>query len=357
MRRALALLALAGLGWTGAPAEVTALKGARLLLPDGRWVEDGVVLVSEGRFLACGAGVEVPAGAKVTELPPGSVLTPGFIDLHSHLGSAFDVEESTESVTPLVKAVEAFTSRHPDVAAALRSGVTTVAIAPGNGNLVGGRIGLVKLNGGRYDRALFRDEVALKVSLGPEALRRDREPTSKTGAVRMLRDLLVERSKGPPLFIHVNSPGEIQSALELKALVPGKMVLLHAREAGSAFDRLDVPVAFGPLTVADRREILETPGRLARAGAPLAFVSDAPWTSEADLRVTAALAVKHGLDRKTALAALTSTPARLLDLEKELGGLEAGRRADLVAWSGDPLSLASAAVLVMVDGAVVWRKE
>ena len=359
MRLALIALVL----FAQAKPEVIVLKGGRIVPVSGPEIENGMVLLADGKIRKVGTTVDVPAGAKVIELPKGAWVLPGFIDAHSHLGSAFDVEESTESLTPEARAVEAFTSRHPDVRAALGSGVTTVALAPGNGNLVGGRIGIVKLNGQRYDRALLRLVAATKASLGAEALRSDREPTSRTGAVAMLRERLRDPKSDlhqSPLFVHANTPGEVESALELQAAFRLKMTIVHARQAGDAVERLaaaKLPVAFGPLTVSDRREILETPGRLAKAGVPLAFISDAPGTPEEHLRVMAAFAVKYGMDRDAALRALTTVPAEILGLSKECGSISEGKAADLVVWTGDPLTLSSDVDLVLVDGRVTWRRE
>ncbi len=345
-----------------APSDVVLLKGGRIVTLAGTEIDAGMILIEKGRIRKVGASIDAPAGAPVIEVARGSWILPGFVDAHSHLGSAFDVEESTESWTPEARAVDAFTSRHADVRAALGSGVTTVALAPGNGNLVGGRVGIVKLNGQRYDRALRQVNAGVKVSLGPEALRTDREPTSRTGAVALLRDRLRDPAselRAQPLFVHANGVGEIESALELQAAFGLKMTLLHARQAGEALDRLAaarLPVAFGPLTVSERRDVLETPGRLARAGVPVAFVSDAPLTPEEHLRVSAAFAVKYGMDREAALRALTTVPAELLGLSKDCGSIAEGKAADLVVWSGDPLSLRSDVELVLVDGRVTWRK-
>jgi imidazolonepropionase-like amidohydrolase len=354
------VLALATL--QGPPEDVILLKGGRIVTLSGEEIDGGMILIERGKIRAVGAVVQHPEGILTLDIPRNSWVLPGFVDAHSHLGSAFDVEESTESWTPEARAVEAFTSRHADVREALASGVITVALAPGNGNLVGGRVGTVKLNGQRYDRALRLVGAGFKVSLGPEALRPDREPTSRTGAVAMLRDRLRDPKSElltRPLFIHANSVGEIESALDLQSAFRLRMALVHARQAGEALDRIaaaKVPVAFGPLTVSERRDVLETPGRLARAGVPVAFVSDAPATPEGHLRVSAAFAVKYGMDRAAALRALTTVPAEVLGLSKECGSITEGKAADLVVWSGDPLSLSSDVELVLVDGRVTWRK-
>jgi len=345
-----------------APSDVVLLKGGRIVSMAGADIDDGMILIENGRIRKVAANSDAPPGAQVIEIARGSWILPGFVDAHSHLGSAFDVEESTESWTPEARAVDAFTSRHAEVRAALGSGVTTVALAPGNGNLVGGRVGIVKLNGQRYDRALRQVSAGIKISLGSEALRTDREPTSRTGAVALLRDRLRDPQsdlRAQPLFVHANGAGEIESALELQAAFGLKMTLLHVRQAGEALDRIaasKLPVAFGPLTVSERRDVLETPGRLARAGVPLAFVSDAPVTPEEQLRVSAAFAVKYGMDREAALRALTTVPAEVLGLAKDLGTIAEGKAADLVVWSGDPLSLSSEVEVVLVDGRVTWRK-
>lgn len=342
--------------------EVLVLKGGRIVPVSGPEIENGMILLSDGKIQKVGATVDVPAGAKVIELPKGAWVLPGFIDAHSHLGSAFDVEESTESLTPEARAVEAFTSRHPDVRSALGSGVTTVALAPGNGNLVGGRVGIVKLNGQRYDKALLRGVAGTKASLGAEALRPDREPTSRTGAVAMLREHLRDPKsdlRKTPLFVHATTPGEIESALELQSSFGLKMTIVHARQAGDAVERLaasKLSVAFGPLTVSDPRAILETPGKLAKARVPVAFITDAPATPEEHLRVAAAFAVKYGMDRGAALRALTTVPAEILGLSQNCGSLAEGKAGDVVVWTGDPLSLSSEVDLVVVDGRITWRR-
>jgi imidazolonepropionase-like amidohydrolase len=344
-----------------AQSEPVVLKGGRIVPVSGPEIENGSVVIIDGKIRAFGASVEVPAGAKVIEIARTSWILPGFIDAHSHLGSSFDVEEFTEPATPEAKAVEAFTSRHPDVRAALSSGVTLAAISPGNGNVIGGRIGVVRLNGERYDRAVLKDTVALKASIGAEALRPDREPTSRTGAVELLRARLMDPGFLPqlPVFLHGKTPGDVDTALSLARDSKRKLVLVHVRPSEEQLKLLasaKTPVAVEPLTVSDLRDTLELPFRLAHAGVPFVFVSDAPAITEDLLRVSAAFAVKYGLDRTTALQALTTGPAELLGLDAERGSIAAGKSADLVVWSGDPLSLGSEAELVLIDGRITWKK-
>jgi imidazolonepropionase-like amidohydrolase len=343
-------------------SETIVLQGGRIIPVTGPEIENGKVVVRDGKISAFGASVVVPAGAKVIEVSPSSWILPGFIDAHSHLGSSFDVEESTEAMTPDARAVDAFTSRHPDVLAAMSSGVTLIGLSPGNGNLVGGKVGVVRLNGERFDRALLQREVALMVSIGAEVLRTDREPTSRTGALAMLRKRYLEPDAGVPalpIFLHAVAPGDVESALELEAVFRRPMVLVHCRPEGGQIGRIaerKLAVAFEPLTVSDKKATLEAPGRLAKAGIPVAFVSDAPSTPESHLRISAAFAHKYGMDRDAALRALTIVPAQMLGLQADRGSIIEKKAADLVVWSGDPLSLMTEVELVMIDGRVTWRK-
>ena len=179
----------------------------------------------------------------------------------------------------------------------------------------------------------------------------------------MLRDFFrapPPEAKGLRVFAHASAAAEIQAVLELERELKLGLVLVHAREAGRLVDEIraaGVPVILGPLTAEDPRDVLEAPGRLARAGVPIAFASDAPRTSEAQLRHAAAFAIRHGLDPVAALRALTETPATLLGMDDRLGALEPGREADFVVYSGHPLSLASAVERVVVGGREVYRRS
>jgi imidazolonepropionase-like amidohydrolase len=75
-----------------------------------------------------------------------------------------------------------------------------------------------------------------------------------------------------------------------------------------------------------------------------------------DLLVGAALAVREGLPRDQALAALTTVPAEFFGVAKKLGTIRPGADADLVAWSGDPLTLTACVELVLVDGEIVYQR-
>jgi imidazolonepropionase-like amidohydrolase len=113
-----------------------------------------------------------------------------------------------------------------------------------------------------------------------------------------------------------------------------------------------VPVILGPLTSSATRsgpenteQIWNQPGLLHKAGVPFALSGGA-------LLDQARFAVRYGLPADVALEAITRTPARLLGIENRVGTVEAGRDADLVALSGDPLELITSIRWVLVDGKI-----
>jgi len=349
--------------------ETVVIRAGRIWTVSKGVIEDGVVLIRKGKIERVGRGIDAPLDAKVLDFGKDACVSPGFIDMHSHLGSAFDTDEDLEAVTPKVRAIDAFSSTHPDVAEAAKSGVTLVALSPGDGNLIGGRIGLVRLSGGTFDRLVFRESVALKMCLTTKALARDRRPTSKAGAVELLRRLFRDADgevgtlffkQGLPAVVRVSSTDEIQRATALRQEFGFKLILLGAEEGLHAIDdvkRVSAGVALGPMRVSDVRRKLELPGRLSRAGVRIGFSSDAPSADESYLRVSAALAVKYGLDRDDAMRALSLWPAEMLGVADQLGSLDEGKLADIVVYGGHPLSLASPVELVLVDGRIVYQRK
>ncbi len=137
-------------------------------------------------------------------------------------------------------------------------------------------------------------------------------------------------------------------------------VLLGGEDAPYAGDLLASKasgVALGPDFLQERKGArLNSAESLAAQGVPFAFHSSG-FSSTRTLPLTAAYAVRHGLDAFDALRAVTVTPARLLKLEGRLGSIERGRDADLVLLSGDPFSMTSRVRYVIIDGSIVYEAK
>jgi imidazolonepropionase-like amidohydrolase len=127
------------------------IRGATVLTGTGTRLEETDVLISDGRIAAIGKNLEAPAGARIVEAA-GRFVTPGIIDIHSHLGvypspsvkGTADGNEMTSPVTPNVWAEHSIWPEDPGFSAALAGGVTSLEVLPGSANLIGGRGVVVK---------------------------------------------------------------------------------------------------------------------------------------------------------------------------------------------------------------------
>lgn len=180
-------------GHEPAPKKGTVLvTGARLMLGNGRSIERGFLLLSEGRIAAVGSGdQDPPAGATVIDAA-GKFVTPGLIDTHSHLGvfptpfvdAHRDGNEMTLPVTPGVRSVDAFWVQDPGIERALAGGVTTIQALPGSGNLIGGRAFTLKLRRATTARAMHvagaRDGLKMACGENPKRVYGERKQTPMT---------------------------------------------------------------------------------------------------------------------------------------------------------------------------------
>lgn len=381
MLRCLALLLLL---CAPAGAQDVALKVGKLLPGGGAAPLDGAtVLVREGKVVALGHQVEVPDGLPVIERPR-AWLVPGLVDPSTTLGARGDVDETARPLNP--DAALTLDPGHRDLRAARAAGITTVALSPGDASLVGGAVRLVKTTG-----APVAARPLLKLSLGPAALAPDRPPTSRAGAVALLRAALAKgHAEAPPadagdaLLVafargetaglwSVGGPLDVSHVLDLAApyglrvalrLSPGFDVDDTARAFGGT-TRQPAPAALpptlsllgvvvGPYELDGRPPALRAPAALHARGLRVLFTSTAPAAPPASLRLSAALAVRHGLPADAAFDALGRGAAEALGVADRVGTIEPGKDADLVLLDGPPLDPASRVLETWVDGVRVY---
>jgi imidazolonepropionase-like amidohydrolase len=154
------------------------------------------------------------------------------------------------------------------------------------------------------------------------------------------------------IVIHADLLVELTAALDLARDFGFEPVLVGARDAEKVLGRIaqqKATLVLEPLQPAMRQAQLRLPTLLAEAGVPFCFGGRADL-----LRLSAALAVRHGLDRKTALAALTRTPAQMFEQQAMVGSLRSGCGADFAVFSGDPLDLGSAHLATYINGVRVF---
>lgn len=389
-------LALAGLT-TPAFADTYAITGGTVYtLGAAGKIEHGTVIIKDGKITAVGADVAIPADAKRIDAT-GKMVTPGIIDPESVFGLD-EVDAVSQTQDSSITSTHFTASFDPTEGVNPRSmvipvnrveGVTRAVIAPGNNSsILQGRGSVISLDG--VQGYVLKDPVAMFVTLGEAGqktaggaragalmtLREAFQDAKDYAANRAAYDKAARRSytlsrpdlealqpvlKGEmPLVVQVDRASDIETALALAAEFKLKLVVSGGAEAWMVADELakaKVPVILNPTR--DLPESFESLGaefqdavKLQKAGVLIAFeVGDThkSW----NVRQYGGIAVSNGLPWLEAVKAMTLNPARIYGLDKGVGSLEAGKDADLVVWSGDPLELTSFADQVFIRGKAI----
>lgn len=390
-------------------ASSLAIVNARVVPVLGEPIEGGTVLIRDGVIEAVGAAgeVAVPDGVPTVDAT-GKWVLPGFVEAHGHVGiheeangpAGDDTNEMTTPNTAAVRAIDAVNIDDEGFRDALSGGVTSIVVKPGSGNPIGGQTVAIKSWGGRtIDEQVIRESVSVKSALGENPKRvygaKNVTPSTRLGVAMVIREAFVDAQNyraqrdeaerdGKPFARdltketlarvldgelywdqHTHRHDDIATALRLADEFGYKLVVNHGTEAHKIADVLaerDIPVIFGPMftsrsKVELRDRAIANLATLAAAGVRVAITTDHPVVPINFLVYQAALAVKDGLPRQTALEALTVNPAAFLGLDDRVGALAPGRDGDVVIWSGDPLDVNSRAERVYIEGTEVYRWE
>lgn len=383
-----------------AKAEPVAIVDARILsVGKAGDIPRGVVVFDQGRIIAIGADVQIPAGARVIDAR-GRTVTPGFIASETGLGlteinSVRQTDDTRSSSADLSAAFDVARGLNPASAAipVARLGGVAHAVAtpryddrnPNRERPFAGQAALISLDGG-VDHILPR--IAMTLALGESGAARmggargaefdlleaqldevklyaDNRAAYHRGALRPLSlsasdlEALVPVVRGEQLvLISVSRASDIRQALSFAKARGLKIALTGAEEAWMAADEIaaaGVPVILNPttnlpLSYETLGATLRNAALLHKAGVRIAFIGNDATHRVRELRYNAGIAVAHGLPYDAALAAITLNPARILGLDARLGSLEVGKRADVVVWSGDPLEPLSQAEVMFIGG-------
>jgi len=335
-----------------------AIVGGRVVPITGPEIEQGTILIENGRISAVGESVAVPDGAEVVDAAGGWVL-PGFIDAHAHVGvseeaegwAGQDTNEMTEPMTAQVRAIDAINPADLGFRDAIGGGVLAVNVNPGSGNPIGGQTVALKCWGRTVDQMALRQPSGMKSALGENPKRvygdQKKTPSTRLGTAAVIRGALVaaanylerieaeqrkpEADRKPverdlklealglvlrrqiPWRQHCHRADDIATAIRIADEFGYDLVIDHGTEAHLLADLIaarGTPVIIGPLftsrsKVELRNRSLANPGRLANAGVTIAITTDHPVVPINFLVHQASLAVKDGLDRDTALREMT----------------------------------------------------
>lgn len=387
-----------------AAAATIAITGGTVATAVGETVIlNGTVIIRDGRIVAVGAGLAVPAGASIIDAT-GRYVTPGIVSAMSNLGivevaAVNPTNDTSARGTPFSAAIDvapAINPRATPIAINRLGGVTRAVVGPeAAGEIFGGQGAIISL--AASGDTLVRPRAFQFIELGEagalvaggsrpaawlnlrnglaEAQRYARNPAAfdsgrDRGSLikRIDAAALVAVVEGrEPAVIHVERASDIVAVLGLRSEFPRlRIILIGAREGWMVADRIaaaKVPVV--TLTLFDLPDQFETlastrsnVGRLVAAGVTvgLGTVGGDSGAQPRNLPYLAGNAVAQarvpggvGLTRGEALATITRAPAVIFGMT-DVGTLEVGKRGDVVVWDGDPFELTSAPVAVLIDG-------
>lgn len=377
--------------------ELTVIRGATLLPITSEPIENGIIVLKNGKIAAIGSDVSIPKGANVIDAS-GKIIMPGIVDTHSHVGASGDTNEGSKKLNPEMRLLDSFNPADPRIKVALAGGITTANVMPGSGNVIGGQTIYIKYRGDTVDEMIIPGSIGgIKFANGTNP-KGDKAPTTRMATAAMAREAFYEakaymdkkqaasksRKKSPPdydlgkealaevlsgdriLHFHSHRMDDIVTTLRLKKEFGFRLVLQHGTESYKLADQLaSMEDVYVSLIVLDshggKHETMELKldgaAKLEKAGVKLALHSDDGVIDSRFLIRTAGLAMRGGLSRQGALEALTINGAYMLDLEHRVGSLEVGKDADLVVFDGDPLSLYTNVIETWIEGEKVYDRN
>lgn len=384
----------------------TLLQHATVWTATGEVLENTDVLLVDAKIKAVGQRLTLPPGGLAIDAT-GKVVTPGLVDMHSHLGvyaapsakAHADGNEMTSPTTPAVRALDAFDPEDPAIARTVAGGVTTALILPGSGNVVGGQALYVKLYGKTVaDMAVPKAPRAMKWAMGENPKRvygaRSQMPMSRMGHGWVLRKMLFEakeqreaqdkwdrepdpksarpfRAELEPIVallrgeiwleVHCYEVHDIETLVRISHEFGFKIAAIHHALEAWKVPQILKEEKIGVATFADlwgfKMEAYDAsvhaPQVLQTAGVTVALKSDHPVLDSTWLMNEAAKSHHYGVPEQVALQMVTRNPAKLIGMAERVGTVEVGKDADVVVWPGSPLRLGARPERVFVGGVQV----
>lgn len=401
------------------PSTPTAIVGGHIFTGTGGEIESGTILIRDGKIEAVGSDVAVPAGYQVIDAH-GEWVTPGIIDVHSHLGvypspevqAHSDGNEATDPDTAQVWAEHSVWPQDPGFNTARRGGVTTIEILPGSANLFGGRSVVIRnvpartVQGMKFPGAPY----GLKMACGENPKRvygsKGRAPSTRMGNVAGYRSAWINAADYERKWDefhakiargeHADPPKRDLQLDTLVGVLKGKILVQnhcyrademaqmidiskefgyhvqtfhHAVEAYKIVDLLkanDVCVTvwanWGGFKLEAYDAIEENAALVHNGGGCVTIHSDDPNLAQR-LNQEAAAALSAGrragidIPEREAIEWITRNSAKELGILGQTGTLETGKRADVVVWDKDPFSIYALTQKVYIDGGLAYDRH
>jgi imidazolonepropionase-like amidohydrolase len=408
MKRVALLLLFLSIAQYGV-CETIVIEHATLYPATNAIIQDGSIVIVDGKITDIGAAIATPPGAKVIN-GHGKHVMPGFIDTHSHMGvyawpgvdANSDGNELTDPISPQVDALDSVYPQDPAFKRAAAGGVTTVQILPGSGNLIGGKAVTLHVipNAVTVDEMVFREAPrGIKMALGENPKRvygdRNQLPSTRMGNIYMLRDAFIKTQEYREKWNRFNSKKD-DSAPErnlkwetLSQVLDGTLLVhVHCYRADEMMHMIELAdeFKFKIKSFQHSLEAYKVADILAQKHIAAATWADwwgfkmeawtaVPWNAaylvsrgvivnmhsdSSDivqrLNVEAEKTLKYGMSEADALKTITIFPAQMLGIDSITGSLDKGKNADLVIMDGPPFSIYSHVVQTMVQGKTTYDR-
>ncbi len=363
-------LLLCGLSIGAAAEDIIAIKADRIDTVTSGVIENGIIVIADGKIKAIGNDIDIPEAAEIIEVPDKTIF-PGLVNPSSRIGLSRPATGGPAS-NPHYRVVDELYPHQDAYKRILGAGFTTVGLLPGGRGRsastgITGQGAIVRPTGRSPEEmivaesgfAMIHFQANDKVkNVIKSALDSAKSKMSSTDP--KVRPLVNALQGKVPTFVLCNSPGEM---LHLMKLLEPYKKMKPVLIAGSEMYRITkelvkrkIPVIlpaqidFEPTT----RTRINVPRMLAEAEVKIALKPEFDNVAgyEDFLRKIAEL-VKSGLNREVAKKAITIHPAEMLGIDYRLGSLDVGKDANLLILSGDPLDVGTTIYKVMIEGKIV----
>ncbi len=331
------------------------------------------------------------------------VVTPAFIDSHSHIGlqrsaeysGQYEDNEEMDSSTPMANALHSVYMDDPMFRESVEHGVLYSAVLPGSGNIIGGKVVMIR-NFAKDVEEAFICDIGIKAALGyhPRSTTtwKGKRPSTRMGVVALLRENLIKARKTQNLLkagaksideidpftevlidilnqrhkmmVHFHREDDTRIFLQLVNEFGLKAIANHCLDVHrlEIFDALranSIPIIFGPMdSFSNKDELRFNSWRnvelLLKSGAKFSLMSDHPIVLQRNMFYTVRHLMRFGLSRPHAISKITSEAAEILGVP-DIGQIKPGFKASFIIWNGDPFSLSSYPILVIGEGKVVFE--
>lgn len=393
------------------PNSPVAITGGKLLTITHGTIENGVLVIENGKIVAVGAAgsVKVPAGAQVIDAK-GMIVYPGLIDSETHLGlteisadrMTNDLIERSDEIMPNMHVADAFHAESVLIPVARYNGITNAIVAPDSEDTLPGQDSFIQLAGADASQMLVVRDIAMPLNFTGKQRRNETFATAQYPQTRMgmaaqirqaftdaqgyvtkwdeynkkkaamkagdplptspphdlkLEALLPYLDGKKPVIVKAEEPSDVETAYALAQEFKLRMILDGLTQSQSIYDKIaqwKLPVIVGSIYDAPKEwerydAVYKMPGELAKRGVKIAFASfDAHQVR--NLPYAAGFAVAFGLPYDDAMKGLTLYPAQIWGVDDQLGSLDVGKTANVVVANGDPLDVKTDVKHVFIQG-------